>query len=64
MVYLNYFRKVLGFFKLQYDHYNSIWMNVNTIICTMIMSYDAKTDSFELDLVDENSMNEFVEKLK
>jgi len=64
MVYLNYFRKVLGFFKFKYDHTNSIWVDVDTIICTMSMLYDLEKILFVLDLVDGNSLNEFVDKQK
>jgi len=62
MVYLNYFRKVPGFFKYNYDHSDSFWVDVDTIICTVTMSYDVERDLFELDPVDGNSLNEFVSK--
>ena len=62
MVYLNYFRKVPGHFKFKYDHSDSIWVDVDSIICTVTMSFDVERDVFELDPVDGNSLNEFVEK--
>ena len=62
MVYLNYFRKVHGHFKFKSDHSDSIWIDVDSIICTVTMSFDVERDVFELDPVDENSLNEFVEK--
>ena len=62
MVYLNYFRQVPGFYKFTYDHSDSIWVNVDTIICTVTMSFNAETEVFELDHVDADSLNEFVDK--
>ena len=62
MVYLNNFRKIPRHFKFKYDHSDSIWVDVDSIICTVTMAFDVERDVFELDLVDENSLNEFVEK--
>ena len=42
MVYLNYFRQVSGHFKFKYDHSNSIWVDVDYIICTVTMSFDVE----------------------
>lgn len=64
MVYLNYFRKVPGFLKFKYDHVDSIWVDVDTIICRVTMSYDSKKDLFELDPIDGESLTEFVQKSK
>ena len=60
MVYLNYFTKILVHCKYKYDHSDFIWVDVNSIICTMTMSFDVERDIFELDPVDENSLNEFI----
>ena len=49
MVYLNYFRKVHEHFKFKYDHSYPIWV-------------DVENNVFELDPVDGNSLNVFVEK--
>ena len=62
MVFLNYFRKVLGFFKYKYDHSDSIWIDVDSIICTITMSFNVECDVFELDHVDGESLNEFIDK--
>ena len=62
MVYLNYFRRILGHFKFKNDHSNSIWIDVYSIICTVTMPFNEEKDVFELDPVDENSLIEFVEK--
>lgn len=62
MVYLSYFRRVPGQFKFKYDHSDSIWVDIDSIICTVTMSFDAERDVFTLDPVDGNSLNEFVEK--
>ena len=62
MVYLDYFLKVPRHFKFKYDRSDSIWVDVDSIIYTMTMSFDIERDVFELDPVDENSLNEFVEK--
>ena len=62
MVYFNYFRKVPVHFKFKYDYSDSIWVDVDSIICTITMSFDVERNVFELDPVDENSLNEFVEK--
>ena len=64
MVYLNYFRRVLGFLKFKYDQTDYIWVDVDSIICTVTMSYNAQRDLFELDPVDGNSLNKFVDKSK
>ena len=52
MVYLNYFRRVPGFLKFKYNHVDSIWVDVDSIICTVTMSFDVEKDLFELDPVD------------
>jgi len=57
MYFLNYFRKVPGFFKYKYDHSDSIWVDRDTIICTVTMLFNVESDVFELD-----SLNEFIEK--
>ena len=62
MIYINYFRKVLEHFKFKYNHSDSIFVDVDSIICTVTMSFDVERDVFEFDPVDENSLNEFVEK--
>ena len=63
MVYLNYFRKILSHSKFNYDHSDFIWVDVDSVICTMtIMSFDVERDVFEFNPVDGNSLNEFVEK--
>lgn len=64
MVFLNYFRRVPGHLKFKYDHSDSIWVDVDSIICTVTMSFDRDRDVFELDPIDANSLNEFVEKSK
>lgn len=64
MVYLNYFRKVPGFLKFKYDLTDSIWIDVDTIISTVTMTYDKERELFELDPVDSNSLNEFLKKNK
>ena len=63
MVYLNYLRKVSRHFKFKYDHLDFIWVDVDSIICTVSISFDVETDVFELDPVNGNSLNEFVENL-
>ena len=62
MVFLNYFRKVPGFYKFKYDHCDSIWVDVDTIICTIIVSFNADSDVFELDIVEADSLNKFIDK--
>lgn len=62
MVYLSYFRKVPGFYKFKYDHSDSIWVDIDSIICTVTMSFNAENDVFELDPTDAESLNEFIEK--
>ena len=62
MVYLDYFRIVHGHFKIKYDHLDSIWVDIDSINCTVTMSFDVERDVFELDMVYENFLNEFVEK--
>ena len=60
MVYLDYFRKVLGYFKFKYDHSDFIWVDVDSLICIVTMSFDVERDVFEFYPVDENFLNEFV----
>ena len=43
---------------------DSIWVDVESIICIVTMSFDVERDVFQLDPVDGNSLNEFVEKSK
>jgi len=64
MVYLNYFWKVPSFYKFKYDHCDSIWVDVDTIICTVTMSFNAGSNVFELDPVDAEALNEFIDKSK
>ena len=62
IVYLNYFRKVLKHFKFKYDYSDFIWVDVDSVICTMTLLFDVERNVFELDPVDRNSLNEFIEK--
>ena len=64
ILYLNYFREVLGFLKFKYDHCDSIWVDVDSIIYTVTTSYEAERDLFELDHGDASSLTEFIEKSK
>ena len=46
MIYLDYFRKVSGHFKFKYDHSDSIWVDGNSIICIVTMSFDVEKNVF------------------
>ena len=52
MVYLNYFRKVHGFYRFKYDQSDCMWVDVDSIISTVTMSLYTEADVFELDYVD------------
>ena len=64
MVYLNYFRRIPSFYKFKYDHSDAIWVDVDTIICIVTMSFDAEKDCFELDHEDASLLNDFFLKAK
>ena len=61
-MYLNYLKKVPGFYRYKYDHSDSIWVDVDTIICIVTMSFNVESDVFELDHVDATLLNQFIEK--
>ena len=62
VVYLNCVKKNHGHFKFKYDHSDFIWVDIYNKFCKVTMSFDVEGDVIELDPVDENSLNNLVEK--
>jgi len=60
MVYLHWFKKVLGINKYKYDESDCIWVDVDSIISTVSLHYALNTKIYTLDEVDAHSLHEFV----
>jgi hypothetical protein len=59
-VFLNWFNKSNGNLKFKYDVIDIDWMDVNSIISTIIMNYEKEKDIYRLDCIDANSLDKFV----
>lgn len=59
-VMLQYFRKFPGHLKFKYDHTDTRWIDVDTIISTVTLEYNSTTDVYTLDSNDADALNEFV----
>ena len=59
---MQYYRMHLGCDKFIYDHTNSKWIDVDCIISTMTMGYNATNDAYTLDRIDAEELEEFVTK--
>lgn len=63
-VMLQYFRKCPGHLKFKYDHTDSRWIDVDTIITTVTLSYNSSTDVYTLDSEDADALNQFINDQK
>lgn len=59
-VMLQYFWKFPGHLKFKYDHTDTRWIDVDTIISTVTLEYNSTTDVYTLDSNDADALNEFV----
>lgn len=59
-VLLQYFRKVPGLNKFKYDHTDTRWIDVDTVITTVTLEYSSSTDVYTLATEDADALNEFV----
>ena len=57
---LNWFSKAPGHLKFKYDASDCVWIDVDTVISTVTMSYNSGTKIYSLDDVDAASLQEFV----
>lgn len=62
MVILNWFSKTSGNLKFKYDHFDSKWVDISTVITTVILSYHPSTKMYVLDPANAMPLNEFVAK--
>jgi hypothetical protein len=63
-VMLQYFRKCPGHLKFKYDHTDSRWIDVDTIITTVTLSYNSSTDVYTLYSEDADALNQFINDQK
>lgn len=59
MVFMQWFRKHPDQMKFKYDHADCKWINVDTIIWTITVSYNSMSKIYTLDHVDATTLNEF-----
>ena len=57
---LQYFQKVPRQLKFKYDHTDTRWIDVDTIITTITLEYNHTIDVYTLDLEDDQVLEEFV----
>ena len=62
MVMLSWFNKAPGQLKFKYDHSDWKWIDLDSIISTVTMSFNSNTNLYSLDPVDAASLNEFMAK--
>lgn len=60
IVYLHWFKKLLGINKYKYDESDCIWVDVDAVISTVSFNYSSNTQVYTLDAVDAHSLHEFV----
>lgn len=59
-VLLQYSRQFTGHLIFKYDHTDTTWINVDTIISTVILEYNFTTIEYTLDSNNDDALNEFV----
>ena len=59
-VLLQYFCKIPGHFKFKYDQTDTTWIDIETIITTVTLELNVKTDVYTLDAEDADALNQFV----
>ena len=60
MVFMQWFRKVCGKFKFKFDRAYGKWIDVDTIILTVTLSYNPTQNVYTLDFDNDESLNDFV----
>ncbi len=60
MVLLNWFSNALGHLKFKYGHPNYKWIDVDSIIAIVTLTYNANSKKISLDQEDVASLNDFV----
>ena len=59
-VMLQYFSKVAGLNKFKYDHTDTNWIDVDSIITTVTLSFNSITSVYTLNHEDADALNKFV----
>jgi hypothetical protein len=62
MALLNCFSKATGNLKFRYDHYDSKWVDLDSIIATVTLTYMPESCFYKLGRSDADNLNEFVSK--
>jgi hypothetical protein len=57
---LNWFSKVPGLHKFEYDVTDSQWIDVDAVISTVFLTYNCKTKVYSMEKDDAINLNEFV----
>lgn len=60
IVFMQWFEKILGKFKFKYDHADCKWIDVDTIISIVTMSYNPTQKAYTLGHVDAESLHDVV----
>jgi hypothetical protein len=58
---LNWFSKTLRTMKFKYDHSDCKWVDVDTVISTVTLNYNAAQKLYSLEPTDFRNLNEFME---
>ena len=62
MVLLNWFSKASGNLKFKYNHCDSKWVNLDSIIAIVTLTYLPDSRLYKLERHDAENLNEFVSK--
>jgi hypothetical protein len=60
MVLLNWFSKASGNLKFKYDHFDSKWIDVDSVIAIVTLSYLPESRFYKLQSSNAVNLNEFV----
>lgn len=60
MVLLNWFTKSPGHLKYKYEGSDTQWIDIDSVISTVSMSFNMRTNVYTLDDTDAKSLDEFV----
>ena len=63
-VHLNYFSRAPGHLKFKYDLTNSIWVDLETLISSVTMTYNERQNVYTLDANDAEALVEFISSKK
>jgi len=59
-VMLQYFSKAVGLNKFKYDHSDTKWVDIESIITTVTLSFNLVTSIYTVDPEDVDALNKFV----